>query len=488
MLLKFKEKIALLSILLFCYNGIAFGLIMNYDDFSGDVPNASIPCLEDTCLEGFSVSDKTLISIPRNIQFNDLKWKGENIQKQLMRTYVTFTKNSNNVDAEFIPNIESIAQALLDNPESMVVVMGHTDSSGDESFNQKLSMKRAEQVKKLLVNMGVDFHRIATIGYGSSRPLTSNGISRNEANNRRVNMIIIPSESFTSPSAVTHIDESGNINELSETVIEREKRHNHDFVYNSRTESRSGTPESPELTMTDDISVRDLKTDISLQRDNREDNDFTGVDYKESTNSRRGDKDTSNDNADIDSLKALHDKFIFLYNKGKYTEADVIIEKALRTARKINIYLNTDSLNALKNIAKISYTLGYVKHAMFFYEQLLKSLLSTEYGDDMNIAVTMYNLGSILRSLKEYEKAIFYYMSASRLLIKSNKYHPFRAIIMDGLADISKMIDNEDMQRSYQKIANAIRQRDPSIDLLESYRFRKCQNLSLDMDICKNLK
>jgi len=124
---------------------------------------------------------------------------------------------------------------------------------------------------------------------------------------------------------------------------------------------------------------------------------------------------------------------------------------------------------------------------MFFYQKLLKSLLEADHRNDEDIAVTMYNLGAILKSLKEYEKAEFYLLSASQLLSKINKYHPFRAIIMDSLAGLGNMEDKHPKKQDYQDIATAIRQRDPSIDYLESYRYRKCRSLSLDMDSCKIL-
>jgi len=66
-------------------------------------------------------------------------------------------------------------------------VEGHTDTKGSEAYNQQLSERRAQVVKDALIQMGVAPNRMQAIGYGKSRPVSSD-----DAMNRRVSIVIKP--------------------------------------------------------------------------------------------------------------------------------------------------------------------------------------------------------------------------------------------------------------------------------------------------------
>jgi outer membrane protein OmpA-like peptidoglycan-associated protein len=83
--------------------------------------------------------------------------------------------------------VSRIASILNKYNQTQIEVGGHTDSTGDEQYNQQLSMRRAEAVKNALVQQGINPSRIRTYGYGESRPISSNA-----ATNRRVEITIIP--------------------------------------------------------------------------------------------------------------------------------------------------------------------------------------------------------------------------------------------------------------------------------------------------------
>jgi outer membrane protein OmpA-like peptidoglycan-associated protein len=72
-----------------------------------------------------------------------------------------------------------------------VEVAGHTDSVGDESYNQQLSEKRAQAVKDYLVKGGVGEDRISVVGYGESQPRGSNDTVEGRRLNRRVEIRVI---------------------------------------------------------------------------------------------------------------------------------------------------------------------------------------------------------------------------------------------------------------------------------------------------------
>ena len=65
-------------------------------------------------------------------------------------------------------------------------VGGHTDSDGDAARNQSLSQVRAEAVRKVLVDQGIDGARLTAKGYGSTKPIAKNDSPEGKANNRRV--------------------------------------------------------------------------------------------------------------------------------------------------------------------------------------------------------------------------------------------------------------------------------------------------------------
>ncbi|MNJ02860.1 Outer membrane porin F precursor [compost metagenome] len=66
------------------------------------------------------------------------------------------------------------------------MVEGHTDSVGPDAYNQKLSQRRADAVKQVLVQDGVEASRVSSVGYGESRPVADNSTAEGRAVNRRV--------------------------------------------------------------------------------------------------------------------------------------------------------------------------------------------------------------------------------------------------------------------------------------------------------------
>jgi OOP family OmpA-OmpF porin len=82
------------------------------------------------------------------------------------------------------------AVAALSGSSSAVMVEGHTDWIGTEEYNQGLSERRSESVRRYLVEHGVDESRLSTAGYGESRPVASNETREGRALNRRVELLV----------------------------------------------------------------------------------------------------------------------------------------------------------------------------------------------------------------------------------------------------------------------------------------------------------
>lgn len=91
--------------------------------------------------------------------------------------------------------LNDVAKALLDqDPDSTMVVEGHTDSQGTAASNQDLSQRRAQAVRDYLVSRGIAADRVKAEGFGPSRPMGENTSAEGRANNRRVEIVVQPSK------------------------------------------------------------------------------------------------------------------------------------------------------------------------------------------------------------------------------------------------------------------------------------------------------
>lgn len=111
-------------------------------------------------------------------------------QNVLMATFHSeflFGFDSSTLKPGAYAEIARVANVLNRYPQTTIRVEGHTDSKASEAYNQALSEKRSLAVKSALTQRGVDPTRIQTVGFGESQPISSN-----DAMNRRVVIVIIP--------------------------------------------------------------------------------------------------------------------------------------------------------------------------------------------------------------------------------------------------------------------------------------------------------
>jgi outer membrane protein OmpA-like peptidoglycan-associated protein len=83
-----------------------------------------------------------------------------------------------------------VAEVLLTNRERNLTVEGHTDSQGSKSYNMDLSQRRADAVRRYLIQRDYQGDRIKARGLGEGQPVADNGSAEGRANNRRVEIII----------------------------------------------------------------------------------------------------------------------------------------------------------------------------------------------------------------------------------------------------------------------------------------------------------
>jgi outer membrane protein OmpA-like peptidoglycan-associated protein len=117
--------------------------------------------------------------------------QGDNITLD-MPGNVTFAFNSADLNAQFYPVLDKVAGTLKEYDKSVVEVAGHTDSVGSDAYNQSLSERRANSVADYLSNHGMSRTRMVTVGAGEGHPVASNDTEEGRAENRRVEITIVP--------------------------------------------------------------------------------------------------------------------------------------------------------------------------------------------------------------------------------------------------------------------------------------------------------
>lgn len=103
---------------------------------------------------------------------------------------ISFDINRAEIKPQFAPLLDQFASSLLSNPGTDIVIIGHTDNTGNDSINNPLSQRRADSTRQYLANRGVAFNRIQTEGRGSYEPVASNATVDGRARNRRVEIFV----------------------------------------------------------------------------------------------------------------------------------------------------------------------------------------------------------------------------------------------------------------------------------------------------------
>lgn len=103
---------------------------------------------------------------------------------------VLFETNKSVLLDESFKELNSLLVYLKSNPTNKITIVGHTDNSGNEAENKKLSEERAKAVANYLINGGISKANISCIGFGSLNPITTNDTEEGRRKNRRVEITI----------------------------------------------------------------------------------------------------------------------------------------------------------------------------------------------------------------------------------------------------------------------------------------------------------
>lgn len=117
--------------------------------------------------------------------------QGEAI-KVTFESGILFATNSSTLNSASRASLDKFATSLLNNPDTDVKIYGHTDSTGSDAINNPLSQRRAESVYNYLLSKGVSGSRMVAEGFGSTQPVADNNTAAGRAENRRVEVYILP--------------------------------------------------------------------------------------------------------------------------------------------------------------------------------------------------------------------------------------------------------------------------------------------------------
>ena len=107
---------------------------------------------------------------------------------------ILFDVNQSTLRPEARTNLQDLATSLEEYEGTDVLVVGHTDSTGEASYNQSLSERRADAARTFLLGAGLEADRVTAMGRGEEEPIASNETTSGRQENRRVEVAIFASE------------------------------------------------------------------------------------------------------------------------------------------------------------------------------------------------------------------------------------------------------------------------------------------------------
>ncbi len=107
---------------------------------------------------------------------------------------VYFATESYSINEKSRQTLTDLANIFKEYPKTLILVEGHTDSTGSDEYNMTLSKNRANSVTDFLVSQGVSSGRFTTKWYGENQPKYDNSTVEGRSKNRRVELAILASE------------------------------------------------------------------------------------------------------------------------------------------------------------------------------------------------------------------------------------------------------------------------------------------------------
>ena len=139
--------------------------------------------------------DQQAKEIDQSVPGAEVERVGEGIQVTF-DSGLLFDFDSDRIRPDAAANLNQLAANLVKFPGSDLLIVGHTDSRGDDAYNMNLSQRRANAASAYLVSRGVPAARIRTSGRGEAEPVATNATEAGMQENRRVEIAIYASEAY----------------------------------------------------------------------------------------------------------------------------------------------------------------------------------------------------------------------------------------------------------------------------------------------------
>ncbi len=120
-----------------------------------------------------------------------MKGSDSDLPKTFVFDHLNFDSATTRLTPESNATVTNLIAIMKCYPTMQVQLQGHTDSTGDAAANKQLSVDRANAIRDLLVQAGVDTSRITTSGFGADKPIASNDTEEGRAKNRRTELVVI---------------------------------------------------------------------------------------------------------------------------------------------------------------------------------------------------------------------------------------------------------------------------------------------------------
>jgi outer membrane protein OmpA-like peptidoglycan-associated protein len=107
------------------------------------------------------------------------------------------------VKADAQTNLQKLAASLQSNPETNILIVGHTDNTGSNAHNMELSIRRADAVKSVITTDNISGSRLTVKGKGKTEPIGDNNTVDGRAQNRRVEIVIVANDKMKTQATTT---------------------------------------------------------------------------------------------------------------------------------------------------------------------------------------------------------------------------------------------------------------------------------------------
>jgi outer membrane protein OmpA-like peptidoglycan-associated protein len=168
-----------------CPDTLGLAIYSGCPDTDGD----SIPDSKDACRTVAGLKERNGCPAEEPVKARLSEEEEEIVNKVFSN--LEFETGNAVIKSTSYPALDALNELLARKPKFKLRIAGYTDNQGNDAFNQKLSLSRANAVKKYLLEKGVDESRILAEGYGKENPVAANDTEEGRARNRRVEFTIL---------------------------------------------------------------------------------------------------------------------------------------------------------------------------------------------------------------------------------------------------------------------------------------------------------